>query len=143
MLITISSLSIPSHFQWRRRNPDLSSVISYEKFVRREDWGRASYIVLFPCSDQATQLKRLMERNNFTQSDAEQRINAQMSLDEKCRRASYVIDNSSNRETTAEQVKRLHDKFTRSYAYLPLRIIGLLIVGLITWLFIFLVRLVR
>ncbi|KAJ7353895.1 hypothetical protein OS493_031602 [Desmophyllum pertusum] len=103
-----------------------------EKFVILDlpllyETGAALYLmkeVVVVYCDQATQLKRLMERNNFTQSDAEQRINAQMSLDEKCRRASYVIDNSSNRETTAEQVKRLHDKFTRSYAYLSLRIIG-------------------
>lgn len=92
--------------------------------------------------DQTTQLKRLMERNNFTQSDAEQRVNAQMSLDEKCKRASYVIDNSSNRETTEEQVKRLYEKFNRSYSYLPLRITGLLLLGLLAWFLVHVARIV-
>lgn len=80
-----------------------------------------------------------MERNNFSQSDAEQRINAQISLDEKCNRASYVIDNSSNLETTEKQVKRLYEKFSGSYAYLPLRIIVLLLVVLMAWSLIYLI----
>lgn len=83
-----------------------------------------------------------MERNNLTQSDAEQRVNAQMPLDEKCKRASYVIDNCSNRETTEKQVKRLYEKFSRSNAYLPLRIIVLLFVVLIAWLLNYLMKFV-
>ena len=93
-------------------------------------------------SDRATQLQRLMERNDFTQSDAELRINAQMSLDEKCKRASYIIDNSSNQETTEKQVKRLYETFTRSFAYLPLRVFVLFVLLLMTWVLIFLTRLV-
>ena len=81
-----------------------------------------------------------MERNNLTQGDAEQRINAQMPLDEKCKRASYVIDNSSGRDRTEEQVKRLYEQFSRSYAYLPLRVFVLLLVALLTWLLVYVVR---
>jgi len=89
---------------------------------------------VFCCySDRTTQLQRLMERNNFTQNEAELRINAQMSLDEKCKRASYIIDNSSNRETTEKQVKRLYETFTRSFAYLPLRVFVLFVLVLIVW----------
>ena len=98
--------------------------------------------VLCCYSDRATQLLRLMERNNFTQSDAELRINAQMSLDEKCKRASYIIDNSSNQETTEKQVKRLYETFTRSFAYLPLRVFVLFVLVLIAWLLICLTKLV-
>ena len=80
-----------------------------------------------------------MERSNFTQNDAEQRINAQISLDEKCRRASYIIDNSSNRENTETQVKRLYEKLNKSYAYLPVRGFAFLLLGLILYFFSFLV----
>ena len=86
-------------------------------------------------------MKRLMERNNFNQSEAEQRINAQMSLEEKCKRATYVIDNSSSRERTSEQVKKLYETFNRSYAYLPLRVFGLCLVGVVAWLLVRVVRL--
>ncbi|RMX59722.1 hypothetical protein pdam_00019020 [Pocillopora damicornis] len=95
-------------------------------------------VVVVYC-DKDTQLKRLMERNNFTQNDAEQRINAQISLDEKCRRASYIIDNSSNRENTETQVKRLYEKLNKSYAYLPVRGFAFLLLGLILYFFSFLV----
>jgi len=87
-------------------------------------------------------MKRLMERNNLTQSDAELRINAQMSLDEKCKRASYIIDNSSNRKTTEKQVKRLYETFTRSFAYLPLRVFVIFVLITVAWLLICLMRLV-
>lgn len=102
------------------------------------------YVAYVLCcySDRDTQLQRLMERNNFTQSDAELRINAQMSLDEKCKRASYIINNSSNRETTEKQAKRLYETFTRSFAYLPLRVFVLFVLLLIAWLLICLMRLI-
>lgn len=83
-----------------------------------------------------------MERNNFTQAEAEQRIDVQMSLDEKCKRASYVIDNSSDRERTEEQVKKLYEKFSRSYAYLPLRVAVISVIVLLAWIPIYLVRLI-
>ena len=76
-------------------------------------------------------MKRLMERNNFSQSEAEQRINAQMSLE----------DNSSSRERTGEQVKKLYEKFNRSYAYLPLRVFSLCVVCFVAWLLVRMVKL--
>lgn len=97
-------------------------------------------IVVVYC-DKDAQLKRLMKRNNFTRSDAEQRINTQMTLDEKCRRASYIIDNSSNEENTETQVKRLHEKLNRSYAYLPLRVFASSLLGLNLSLVVFLAKL--
>lgn len=99
------------------------------------------FYFLFFSSDRDTQMKRLMERNNFNQSEAEQRINAQMSLEEKCKRATYVIDNSSSRERTGEQVKKLYEKFNRSYAYLPLRVFSLCAVCFVAWLLVRMVKL--
>ena len=84
-------------------------------------------------SDPSTQLRRLMERNNFNKHDAEKRINSQMPLEEKCKRASFIIDNSSSQERTVEQVKRLHDKFSQSYAHLPLRISLFLVIVSLSW----------
>lgn len=83
-----------------------------------------------------------MDRNNFIQKEAEQRINAQMSLEEKCSRASYVIDNSGTLRSTEEQVNRLYEKFRKSYAYLPLRIGIFLIVFLLTWLLFYVIGLI-
>jgi dephospho-CoA kinase len=53
------------------------------------------------------QLQRLMNRNHLTQEEAEQRISAQMSIEEKKKRADFLIDNSGTMEETKEQVDLL------------------------------------
>ena len=54
-----------------------------------------------------TQLKRLMDRDGITREDAEKRMNAQLSTEEKAARSQYVIDNSGSREETRAQVNAL------------------------------------
>jgi dephospho-CoA kinase len=61
--------------------------------------------------DRVTQLQRLMERDRLTAKQANQRIAAQMSLDEKRRRADYVIDNTGTREHTRQQVASIYQLF--------------------------------
>ncbi|KAF8796989.1 Dephospho-CoA kinase domain-containing [Argiope bruennichi] len=55
----------------------------------------------------AQQLERLMARDNLSETDALARINAQMSLAEKAKRADFVISNTGDRENTREQVETL------------------------------------
>ncbi|MFD1135631.1 dephospho-CoA kinase [Paenibacillus urinalis] len=57
------------------------------------------------------QLKRLMERDGISESDAISRLNAQMDIEEKKRRADIVIDNSGTMEETKAQILKFwHDK---------------------------------
>lgn len=56
------------------------------------------------------QKERLMKRDGLTEEEAERRLAAQMDIEEKKRRADYVIDNSGTPEETARQV----DLFLRS-----------------------------
>jgi dephospho-CoA kinase len=58
--------------------------------------------------DQATQRRRLMERDGLTLEQAGQRIAAQMPLDEKRRRGDHVIDNSGSPESTRRQVDAIY-----------------------------------
>ncbi|MEO1684326.1 MAG: dephospho-CoA kinase [Cyanobacteria bacterium J06631_12] len=53
------------------------------------------------------QQQRLITRNHLTESQAQERINAQMDLREKCARADHVLDNSEEKEALFEQVDRL------------------------------------
>ncbi|KAK8320064.1 hypothetical protein V6Z12_A12G011300 [Gossypium hirsutum] len=53
--------------------------------------------------DPETQLRRLMERDNSTEDDARNRINAQMSLDLKKSQADIVIDNTGSRQDLQER----------------------------------------
>lgn len=43
-----------------------------------------------------TQLKRLMKRNNFTEQEAISRIKSQINIDEKMKKADYVVDNNKD-----------------------------------------------
>jgi dephospho-CoA kinase len=61
--------------------------------------------------DSKTQLRRLSGRGGLTVDEAQQRIAAQMPLDEKRARADVVIDNSGSRENTRRQVEAIYRRF--------------------------------
>lgn len=61
-----------------------------------------------------TELKRLMERNNLTKKDALARINSQMGIDEKAKKADFVIDNNESLEKTQKQVLTIIDRFVKN-----------------------------
>ncbi len=56
--------------------------------------------------DRETQIKRLMERNHFVREEAVKRIESQMQLDEKAKRADVVIDNTKDIEVTIHTVTK-------------------------------------
>ncbi len=53
------------------------------------------------------QLTRLMQRDGLSPEEAEGRLNAQLDIEDKKRRADYVIDNAGTPEDTELQVERL------------------------------------
>ena len=59
------------------------------------------------------QLKRLMKRDGIGPDAARRRIDAQMSIEEKRRLATLVIDNSGDVSQTESQVMRIYNKLTR------------------------------
>jgi len=60
--------------------------------------------------DRETQVARLMKRNQITREDAERRISAQMSSDEKRRYADYEIDTSGTFEETRRRVAAVYQQ---------------------------------
>lgn len=72
--------------------------------------GKLQYMadkILLVYVDEETQLKRLMERNQFSKEDALARINSQMPLKEKIEFADAVIDNNGTIENTEQQLKEI------------------------------------
>lgn len=53
------------------------------------------------------QITRLIARDGVSRKEAEKMVDMQLSIDEKARRANYVIDNSRSLEYTREQVDRM------------------------------------
>ena len=60
-----------------------------------------------------TQLSRLMARNDLSQEEAEKRISAQLSLQEKQKRADVLIDNNGLLEGTRQQLRDALQKLER------------------------------
>lgn len=57
--------------------------------------------------DEAAQLARLMARDGSSEAAARARMAAQMPLEEKRRRATYVIDNGGSLDDTARQLREV------------------------------------
>jgi len=60
--------------------------------------------VLLVYAPQEVQVRRMFERNGLERAAAMQRLTAQLPIDEKRSRATWVIDNSGDREATAAAV---------------------------------------
>jgi dephospho-CoA kinase len=67
------------------------------------DWVETIWVVR--CTT-AQQLERLMARDRLTLDQAQDRIQSQMSIEEKCDRADIVLDNSSTSDHLIEQLDR-------------------------------------
>ncbi|MFP4032559.1 MAG: dephospho-CoA kinase [Desulfococcaceae bacterium] len=101
----------PRVFRWmderigeiRERNP--AAVVIQDVPLLFES-GMAARLrpVLVVYAPESVQLKRLMERDGRSEADARARIDAQMSIEEKRRRADRVIDNGGSPEETRRQV---------------------------------------
>lgn len=63
--------------------------------------------------DRATQLERLQMRDGITREEAEQRLAAQMPMEEKAARGAVVIDNRGTFEQTKAQVMKLWQQLER------------------------------
>lgn len=76
-------------------------------------WQHMADAVWVVYTDRETQISRLMERNGLTQIEALDRIQSQMSLDEKKSYADTVIDNSGSLAETRQQVIDALAKLTK------------------------------
>jgi dephospho-CoA kinase len=66
-------------------------------------------VILVAC-DVRTQKKRLLERDQLTESEAEKHIASQMSLEEKRKLADYVIENNGSLADLEQQVRSVLHK---------------------------------
>ncbi len=90
----------------QRRNPRSVVIIDAPLiFESGMEKGLRKVIVVWCRPDQ--QLERLMARTGVSREEAERRIQAQMPLEEKRRRADYVIDCSGSLEETRWQAEQL------------------------------------
>lgn len=72
-------------------------------------------VVVAAC-DPATQLRRVMTRDQISEAEARQRINAQLPIEEKVRRAGYLIRTDGSPDDTQAQVRGVYDRLRVSGA---------------------------
>ena len=89
------------------RAPDGIAVVDAALMIESGGYKRFDKLIVVFC-DRETQIERLMRRNRITREDAERRVAAQMSSDEKRRYADYEIDTSGGMEDTRRRVIEVH-----------------------------------
>lgn len=94
------------------RDPDGIAVIDAALMIESGGYKRFDKLIVVHC-DRETQIERLMLRNQITREDAERRVAAQMSSDEKREYADYEIDTSGSYDQTRQQVVEVHSELRR------------------------------
>lgn len=69
-------------------------LIDIPLYFETNSFNLTSVIVIW--TKHEIQLQRLMKRNNFTKDEAILRINSQMPIEEKMKKADYVVDNNND-----------------------------------------------
>jgi len=109
--------SIVHPFVRERMMEEIEKAISMERDVLLDipllfengvhQWLRPVILVYAPVE---VQIERLMKRDGLTRKECEERIRAQMSIEEKKKLADYIIDNSGEISKTKKQVEEVYEK---------------------------------
>jgi dephospho-CoA kinase len=113
-------LEVITHPAIRRRQERILSALGEEAFEGIVIWDAALLIesggqktmdrVVVVATDPATELQRLVAREQIPEDEARQRIASQMPISLKAKFADYVIDNSGTR---AQTEARVHEVYAR------------------------------
>src|SRR5215813_4251042 len=85
--------------EWERVDPKGIGLVDAALMIESGGYKRFDKLIVVHCRPEV-QLERLMRRNGFSQEQAQQRIDAQMSQEEKKKFADYLIDTSDGFEST-------------------------------------------
>jgi len=89
-------------------------IIDIPLFFEGDRYPIEKSIVIY--TPEEKQLERLMKRENFDEREARRRIESQMSIEEKRRRATWVIDNSGDLRQLQEECDRVKDEILSTFA---------------------------
>jgi dephospho-CoA kinase len=89
------------------KDPNGIAIIDAALMIESGGYKRFDKVIVVFCG-RDEQVERLIKRNQVTRADAERRIAAQMSSDEKRRYADFEIDTSGTQEQTRERVADIY-----------------------------------
>jgi dephospho-CoA kinase len=90
-------------------SPNKIAVVDAALMIESGGYKRFDKLVVVYC-DRESQINRLMRRNQITREDAERRVRAQMSSDEKRRYGDYEIDTTGTTEETRRRVTEVYNR---------------------------------
>lgn len=94
------------------RDPNGIAVIDAALMIESGGYKRFDKLIVVYCYQEA-QINRLMRRGQITREDAERRVAAQMSSEEKRRYADYEIDTSGSFEQTRARVVEVYNELRK------------------------------
>lgn len=92
--------------RWEQEDPNGIGVVDAALMIESGGSKRFDKLIVVYCDDEV-QIARLMARNNFTREEAEERVAAQMSQDEKKVFADYLIDTSEGFESARRRTEEV------------------------------------
>jgi dephospho-CoA kinase len=93
--------------EWEAIDPHGIAGIDAALMIESGGYKRFDKLIVVHCRPEI-QLQRLMSRNNLSREEAEKRVAAQMSQDEKKKFADYLIDTSEGFDDTRRQTERVY-----------------------------------
>ena len=88
-------------------------LIDIPLFFEKSGYDIKESVVVYTPSD--IQLERFMKRNGYSKEESLRRINSQMPIEEKKKRATWVIDNSKNLKHLQRECEEFVEKIKEKY----------------------------
>jgi len=88
-------------------------LIDIPLFFEKGSYDIKESVVVYTPAD--IQLERFMKRNGYSKEESLKRINSQMPIEEKKKRATWVIDNSKNLKHLQQEVEDFVEKIKAKY----------------------------
>ena len=98
--------------RWGKDDPDGIAVIDAALMIESGGYRRFDKLIVVYCRPEI-QLQRVMSRTGLSDEDALQRINAQMSQDDKKKFADYLIDTSEGIEAARKQTEEVYERLVQ------------------------------
>ena len=97
--------------EWEREDQQGIAVVDAALMIESGGYGRFDKLVVVHCRPEV-QLERLMARDSISREDAERKIAAQMSQEEKKSHADFLIDTSEGFDSTRQQAEKVFQKLS-------------------------------
>jgi dephospho-CoA kinase len=98
--------------QAEAKNPEGIAIIDAALMIESGGHKRFDKLIVVHCNRE-TQIERLMRRNQMAREDADRRVAAQMSSEEKLRYADYAIDSCGTFDETRRRVVEVYEELLR------------------------------